>query len=29
MTIVSFVTIHPNPGVQWDEVQKQLEWAGV
>lgn len=25
MTIVSFVAIHPNPGVQWDEVQKQLK----
>jgi sugar phosphate isomerase/epimerase len=25
MTIVSYVTIHPNPGVQWDEVQKQLK----
>ena len=27
MTIVSFVSIHPNPGVQWDEVQKQLKKA--
>src|ERR1700740_1991986 len=27
MTIVSFVTIHPNPGVKWDEVQKQLKKA--
>jgi hypothetical protein len=25
MTIVSYVAIHPNPGVQWDEVQKQLK----
>ena len=25
MTIVSLVTIHPNPGVKWDEVQKQLK----
>ena len=25
MTIVSYVVIHPNPGVQWDEVQKQLK----
>ena len=25
LTIVSLVTIHPNPGVQWDEVQKQLK----
>ncbi len=25
MTIVTMVTIHPNPGVQWDEVQKQLK----
>lgn len=27
MTIVSYVVIHPNPGVQWDEVQKQLKKA--
>jgi sugar phosphate isomerase/epimerase len=27
MTIVSFVTIHPNPGVQWEDVQKQLKKA--
>ena len=27
MTIVSYVAIHPNPGVQWDEVQKQLKKA--
>src|SRR6201999_194556 len=27
MTIVSLVTIHPNPGVSWDEVQKQLKIA--
>ena len=27
MTIVSLVTIHPNPGVQWDDVQKQLKKA--
>jgi hypothetical protein len=27
MTIVSFVTIHPNPGVNWDVVQKQLKKA--
>jgi hypothetical protein len=25
MTIVSLVTIHPNPGVRWDVVQKQLK----
>ena len=25
MTIVSLVTIHPNPGVKWDDVQKQLK----
>ena len=25
MTIVTYVAIHPNPGVQWDEVQKQLK----
>ena len=27
MTIVSFVTIHPNPGVEWDAVQKQIKKA--
>jgi sugar phosphate isomerase/epimerase len=27
MTIVSYVTIHPNPGVNWDDVQKQLKKA--
>jgi sugar phosphate isomerase/epimerase len=27
MTIVSLVTIHPNPGVKWDEVQTQLKKA--
>jgi hypothetical protein len=27
MTVVSLVTIHPNPGVSWDEVQKQLKVA--
>ena len=27
MTIVSLVTIHPNPGVQWDDLQKQLKKA--
>ena len=25
MTIVSAITIHPNPGVKWDELQKQLK----
>jgi hypothetical protein len=25
MTIVSFITIHPNPGVKWDDLQKQLK----
>lgn len=25
MTIVSLITIHPNPGVKWDDVQKQLK----
>ena len=25
MTIVTYVAVHPNPGVQWDEVQKQLK----
>ena len=27
MTIVSLVAIHPNQGVGWDEVQKQLKKA--
>ena len=27
MTIVSTVLIHPNPGVKWDEVQKQIKKA--
>ena len=27
MTIVTYVAIHPNPGVQWDEVQKQIKTA--
>ena len=27
MTIISLVTIHPNPGVGWDDVQKQLKKA--
>lgn len=27
MTIVSLVTIHPNPGVSWDDLQKQLKKA--
>jgi multidrug efflux pump subunit AcrB len=27
MTIISLVTIHPNPGTQWDDVQKQLKKA--
>jgi hypothetical protein len=27
MTIVSLVTIHPNPGVAWDDMQKQLKKA--
>ena len=27
MTIVSFVTIHPNPGVEWDAVQNQIKKA--
>ncbi len=27
MTIVSLVTIHPNPGVAWEDVQKQLKNA--
>jgi hypothetical protein len=25
MTIVSLITIHPNPGVKWDDLQKQLK----
>ena len=25
MTIVSLITVHPNPGVKWDDVQKQLK----
>ena len=25
MTIVSFIAIHPNPGVKWDEMQKQIK----
>jgi hypothetical protein len=25
MTIVSLLTIHPNPGVKWDDLQKQLK----
>jgi sugar phosphate isomerase/epimerase len=27
MTIVGLVTIHPNPGVKWEDVQKQLKKA--
>lgn len=27
MAIVSLVTVHPNPGVAWDDVQKQLKKA--
>jgi sugar phosphate isomerase/epimerase len=27
MTIVSLVTIQPNPGVAWDDLQKQLKKA--
>jgi hypothetical protein len=27
MTIVALTTIHPRPGVKWDEVQKQLKKA--
>jgi len=27
MTIISLVTVHPNPGVSWDDVQKQLKKA--
>jgi hypothetical protein len=25
MTIVSLITIHQNPGVKWDDLQKQLK----
>jgi hypothetical protein len=25
VTIVSLITIHPNPGVNWEDVQKQLK----
>jgi hypothetical protein len=27
MTIVQSTIIHPNPGVQWDDVQKQIKKA--
>jgi hypothetical protein len=27
MTIVSLVTIHPNPGVKWVDLQKQIKKA--
>ena len=27
MTIVALTTIHPRPGVKWDDVQKQLKKA--
>ncbi|MFI5510626.1 hypothetical protein ACIA48_24450 [Mycobacterium sp. NPDC051804] len=27
MAIVSLVTVHPNPGAGWDDVQKQLKKA--
>ena len=27
MPIVQLTTIHPNPGVKWDDVQKQLKKA--
>jgi hypothetical protein len=27
MTIVALTTIHPNPGVKWEDVQKQLKKA--
>ena len=27
MTIVGLTTIHPNPGVKWEDVQKQLKKA--
>ena len=29
MTIVSLITIHPNPGVKWDDLQKLLKKGGV
>jgi hypothetical protein len=25
MTVVQVSTIHPNPGVKWEDVQKQLK----
>ncbi len=28
MTIVATTIVHPNPGVNWDDVQKQLKRAG-
>jgi sugar phosphate isomerase/epimerase len=27
MTIVQLTTIHPNPGVKWEDVQKQIKKA--
>jgi sugar phosphate isomerase/epimerase len=27
MTVVGFTTIHPNPGVRWEDVQKQIKKA--
>ncbi len=27
MTVVALTTIHPRPGVKWDDVQKQLKKA--
>jgi len=27
MTIVGLTTIHPNPGVKWEDVQKQIKKA--
>jgi sugar phosphate isomerase/epimerase len=27
MTIVALTTVHPRPGAQWDDVQKQLKKA--
>ena len=27
MTIVALTTIHPNPGVKWEDVQKQIKKA--
>ena len=27
MTIVGFTAIHPNPGVKWEDVQKQIKKA--